>query len=667
VKIRLIVLFILCSQLSGCAQKSAHNFHDQNKIPIDPKRWYQLNHTERGLECLFNNYEYDNVNTGWGLILKNYDAYYPVLPGEKISIDSIKMFDGEGTNEDRPMTIYAILKNWQRVPLAVFKGSRYNTWVGPDPQHPELFSLVHPVDDIQFLVINTSSKFPNELEFYGKYAPPSPKVTQPTVNYAPLKNFCGINAFEWDFEAPTRSDMLDSNRLNVIKNFKGFRHYMDWQKLEAEEGTYAFNPTNNGSWNYDTIYQWCKNQNITVLACLKTIPEWMEHTYPEAERNNENTPMRYGKNPSEPASYIEQARAGFQFAARYGSNKHIDPKLIPLKKDNQLRIGLNTVEYIECDNERDKWWKGRKAYQTGREYAANLSAFYDGDQHKLGQGVGVKTADSNMKVVMAGLAAPTTEYVRGMVDWCKEFRGYKSDGSVNLAWDVINYHYYANDASIDPTAQQTTGIAPELAGTAACAATFIAVASNCCKGMPVWVTEAGYDINEGSIQRAPAIKKRTAEETQADWTLRTSLLYAATGVQQLFFYELTDDNPHNIVKYATSGLTENGNTRPAADFLRQTEQLFGEFRFERNISMKPLVNEFSCNTKKMFSLVMPTVNGATQLYALDAGAASEIFVYTPAAGKKNMTVTRQKVANGKTFVLVSETPVFVTTERIDAR
>ena len=41
-------------------------------------------------------------------------------------------------------------------------------------------------------------------------------------------------------------------------------------------------------------------------------------------------------------------------------------------------IGLNLIKYVECENERDKWWKGRRAYQTLAEYAANLSAFYDG-------------------------------------------------------------------------------------------------------------------------------------------------------------------------------------------------------------------------------------------------------------------------------------------------
>src|SRR5207244_8269143 len=135
-----------------------------------------------------------------------------------------------------------------------------------------------------------------------------------------------------------------------------------------------------------------------------------------------------------------QAKLGFQFAARYGNNPYVSSTLLSVNTAtrwagdpaNAIRKGLNLVKYVECDNERDKWWKGRKAYQTGREYAANLSAFYDGNKQKLGAAIGVKNADPNMQVVTGGLASANTDYIRGMIDWCKEFRGYKSNGAVNL-------------------------------------------------------------------------------------------------------------------------------------------------------------------------------------------------------------------------------------------
>ena len=651
------LLVLYC--LTGCSQDDTRDYHQPGKIPIDAGRWYQLNNTSTGLEALFNNRAYDRVNTGYGMILKNYDAYYPILPGEKITIDSIKMFDGEGADAEHPMTIYAILGDWKKLPIAVFTGSRYNEWVGPDPAKPGIYALGKPVADIRYLVINTWGNFPGELEFYGGYTPPTP-VSKAVVKHVPLKNFFGINAFEWDFEKPTDPGNLDPARLAAIKNFTGVRHYMDWEKLEGVEGQYAFSPTYNGSWNYDTIYQWCKANKIEVLACLKTIPKWLEKTYPAADQNNENIPMRYGKDPSDPTSYKEQAKVAFQYAARYGNNKNIDRSLLTLKKDNQVRTGLGFISYIECDNERDKWWKGRKAYQTGREYAANLSAFYDGNKNTMGPGVGVKNADPLMKVVMAGLARPSTDYVRGMIDWSKEHRGLRPDGTIDYPWDIINYHFYANDASADPSKKQTTGVSPEEANTGKYADDFIQMAHQYAGDMPVWVTEAGYDINPGSIQKAPAAGNRTALETQAEWILRTSLLYARSGVHKVFYYELYDDNPGKNDRYATSGLMgENKTKRPAADFLYQANKLFGEYTFKETISKNPVADHYTFNSADMYMLVADDNNAA--VYILDLGSAPYAYVYTPTAGAANMGFEKIKTIKGKAEITVSGTPIFVTT------
>ncbi len=653
------LLVLYC--LTGCSQNDTHDYHQPGKIPIDAKRWYQLNNTSTGLDELFNNKAYDKIKTGYGMILKNYDAYYPALPGEKITIDSIKMFDGEGADAEHPMTIYAILDDWKKLSIAVFTGSRYNEWVGPDPAKPGIYTLNKPISGIRYLVINTWGNFPGEIEFYGSYTPPAP-FTKATIKPAPLKNFFGINAFEWDFEKPTEPGGLDPAALAAIKSFTGVRHYMDWEKLEGTEGRYAFNPTYNGNWSYDTIYAWCKANKIEVLPCLKTIPKWMMDSYPAADQNNENIPMIYGRNPADPSSYKEQAMVAFQFAARYGSNKKIDRTLLKLKSDNELRVGLGLINYLECDNERDKWWKGRKAYQTGREYAANLSAFYDGNKNTMGPGVGVKNADPSMKVVMAGLANPSTDYVRGMIDWSREHRGSKPDGSVDCPWDIINYHLYANDASADPSKKQTTGVSPEDAMTDKFADAFIQMSHQYAGDMPVWVTEAGYDINQNSIQKAPAGNNRTALETQADWILRTSLLYARCGIQKVFYYELYDDNPGKGDRYATSGLIdENKKRRPAADFLFQTNKLFGEYTYKETINKTPVADHYTFKNTDIYMLMATAGENDAPSYTLDLGNAPYAYIYRPMAGADNMEFVKKKTENGKIEIAVTGTPVFVTT------
>lgn len=663
-RISSLILVLFC--FTGCFQDAAKDFSTKpGKIPIDPQRWYQLNNSTTGLGALFNGKEEDKLRTTDGALLANYDSYYPLLDGEQMTIDSIKLFDWEGTNEDHPMTIYAILNDWRKVPVAIFTGSRYNEWVGPNPSYPHKYALDKPVSGIKCLVINSWGDFPGEIEFYGPYVAPH-KIQAIQVSNAPLSNFFGVNAYEWDFETPDDPMKLDARRLEAFKSFTAVRHYLDWEKLEGQEGIYAFAPTYNGSWNYDAIYEWCKAHNVEALACLKTVPAWMQASYPEQERDNELIPMRYGKDPADPKSYVEQAKAAFQFAARYGSNKNVDGKLLTMKPDNRVRVGLNLVRYIECDNERDKWWKGRKAYQTGREYAANLSAFYDGDKNTMGQGVGVKNADPAMKVVMAGLALPSTDYLRGMIDWSKEHRGYRKDGSVDCPWDVINYHFYANDASAGDGRTQTTGVAPEAAKADSFARTFIQAAHVYANDMPVWVTETGYDINPGSPQRAPALHGISAEQKQADWILRTSLLYARTGVQKVFFYQMHDDKTGSSERYATSGLVnKDGSNRPAADFLFQTNKLFGEYLYKRTISVRPQVDEYSLGSKQMYVLVQQEGENNEAVYTLNVGAAGEAYLYRPQTGSREMNVTTQKVINGKVVVPLSATPVFVTTYKSD--
>ena len=511
------------------------------KIPIEASRWYQLNNSSVGLFQLFDGELKAEILTGYGNMIKNYDCYYPLLPGESIDINALRMYDWKGVNET-PTILYIIDKNWKRIPIAKFTGSKYDTWVGPDPTRTNQFIQSVSTKNAQYLMIQAGDIFPTEIEFFGKYTPPN--ISKPTVRRpTPFKCFLGINGYEWNFENAISDPVkVDEKKFQLIKGFSGFRHYLDWKKLEEKQENYTYNPTADGGWNYDAIYERCKLEGISVVACIKTLPDWLVSTYPVSLRNNENVPAKYSANLLQPSSYLEQAKLGFQFIARYGSNKQIEPSLVSVNKKprwtndppNSVKIGMGLIQFIECENERDKWWKGRQAYQTAREYAANLSAFYDGHKNTLGKGVGVKNADKHVQVVMGGLALANTDYLRGMIDWCKEFRGFKKDGSIDVCWDIINYHLYTNNQ------QLKRGIAPEknIDGINATkiANAFIQVAHEYLNDMPVWVTEAGYDINQASPNKAVPIWNKTALETQADWILRTSLLYARVGIQKVFYY-----------------------------------------------------------------------------------------------------------------------------------
>jgi endoglucanase len=150
----------------------------------------------------------------------------------------------------------------------------------------------------------------------------------------------GVNAFEWDFEDSKNSLVVNEQQLAAMKSFTAIRHYMDWEKLETVEGSYTFNPTGSGGWNYDALYERCKKEGIEVLACLKTIPKWMQETWPEDQRDADNVPVKYGKSFSDPNSYVEQAKVAFQFVARYGNNINVDAKLLSVNSTPRLDLIL---------------------------------------------------------------------------------------------------------------------------------------------------------------------------------------------------------------------------------------------------------------------------------------------------------------------------------------
>ncbi len=635
------------------------------KIPIDTTRWYQANNTQSTLSGLFNGVLHENVILGYGMILSNWDAYYPVLPGEIIQLEQIKMYDWEGIFTNNPTTISVIDDKWNRIPIGRFTGPNYGAWTGPYPDTPNQYNLNTPITNIKYIVINTYGSLPSEIEFYGKYQAPTPIVINQPV--APLKNMTGVNGYEWN--------LLQSNGWNVnqksfqlAQSFSGFRHYLDWQKIENTEGSYTYSPCRSGGWNYDTLYATCKKSNIEVLACIKTIPDWMVSTYPGNRQNSENAPLKFGLDAKLPSSYIEQAKVAFQFAARYGSNKLVNPALLSVNQTprwtndpiNIIKIGLNLIKYIECNNETDKWWKGRDAYQMGSEYAANLSAFYDGHLNTMGPDVGVKNADPNIKIVMAGTASTNPDYVRGMIDWCIQYRGYLPDGSINYCWDIINYHYYNNSYnSTQALGNIASGTAPELTSFETTVHDFIKTSSIFGNNMPIWITETGYDINPyASTQFAPAIGNRSVLQTQADWILRTGLLASRSGINRLFYYQMNDDNSVGG-QYGTSGLLSDTVRRPAAQFLYQLNQNFGNYIFKESINHNPEVDRYEYNKQSMFVVWNPTQSGATSDYILQVGKIDSVLIYSPNDNSDTMNVSKIINTTSSLAIKATETPVFI--------
>jgi len=229
---------------------------------------------------------------------------------------------------------------------------------------------------------------------------------------------------------------------------------------------------------------------------------------------------------------------------------------------------------------------------------------------------------------------------------------------VNLCWDVINYHFYSNNGVSGGVA--TTGVAPELSGTMKTAQAFIKMSHLYAHNMPVWVTESGYDVNSGSPQRAPAIGSKTALQVEADWILRTSMLYARAGIARLFFYEAYDDSPTIPIQYGSSGLLNSDfSRRPAANYLYELNKQFGNYLYKQSLSTNPIVDQYQDSAKVMYALAIPDQVGRTANYTLNLGTADSAIIYNPTITGNVMSSTAVKLSGGKLTVNVTETPTFV--------
>jgi len=376
-----------------------------------------------------------------------------------------------------------------------------------------------------------------------------------------------------------------------------------------------------------------------------------------------------------PSTYIEFARLAFQSAARYGTNKHLDPHLL---RTPDKQMGLNLLAGIEAGNELNAGWNGRRRYTSPFEMAALLSAFYDGHHNTLGPGVGVKNADPNMPVFMGGIVSVNPRVIRAMIDWCAQNRGYRPDGTVDICWDVIKFHQYTNSHGLEQHQSGTRYGMP---------ADMVPLAPSRIKRMkdvsyeylgrslPVHIGELGYDIGPTGQQAALITDifgrvQHTRRQSQADWAVRDMLCYNRAGADGLQFYLLQDPAPvvdpdasSNL--YMSSGFFQRGDQQPADAprlagwYTQQFIKKFGDYTVTDILSEDPLVYKLTHGTHIAYALVVPDMVGRTGRYTLQLPGVSNATLCTLQPTGTKLHEQQLHFVDTLT-VRVSETPCFIT-------
>lgn len=446
----------------------------------------------------------------------------------------------------------------------------------------------------------------------------------------------------------------DENNFN--HTIKGFEPYPN--------NSYYFNPDFSNR-HTDIDYKRITDKGIELNPCLQTSAMYFING-----DNENNKPIFAGSDANKPISYKAHADYLFQYAARYGNIKVADSLLRFYRERNGIMkefqpivSGLNVVKSIENWNEPDKWWHPNASYFTPFQFAAMCSADFDGHEGTMGKNVGIKNADSSLKFVMGGLATLNIDYIRGMKLWSEHNRTKTKKFPV----DVLNFHHYCN--ANGGIGQPTIGISPEQDKLKEKLKKIVEFRNKEFPNLEVWLSEFGYDTNEGSSQVSPAIGENSTFEIQGRWLMRSLLEIAAAGIDRAFVYNFEDYGFNTTSQYLTSGLVggaPENKKKISWYYMSCLKNILTNYSFNKEIPSGQIdvnVYEFKSKIKNNTIYVVwcnTSSNKEIYNYNLIIKSLPIATLYKPEANDLLFTRTNIKLeGNGFKIDKITELPVFI--------
>ena len=476
----------------------------------------------------------------------------------KHRLDSLILFDGAGKDS---LLIYSghpgdwkllhsiytnTYKSWRQFNMDVETEFLLLRFLGPQAEIGELFLFGEKLDD-----------------------PPRPQAKARHLRSPKtLGEFMGVNAFVDD----------PKTKLAAVAGAVREYHNWDWHyPADLRPGAIdlegiRFAPSAGGNWNFDAYYQELNNKGISVYPCLQGSPSWMAAKFDHKPQN-----LKYSAD--NPLAYRMHSAFVWKYVARYGSRKQL-PASLNLAQGQPVKSGLNLIAGLETWNEPDKWWRGREGYFHPFEYAAMLSADFDGHMGALGPNHGSKKADPNLEFILGGLAGLDTNYIEAIRLWSKYQRP-----KGGFPADALNFHHYSNDAGgQDDRAKHA--VSPEDDQLKQRLVALVKYRNRHLPDLKIYLSEFGYDSNPRSIQAPRGDDSLYVLEMQAKYLVRSLLLAQASGIDGAFIYMFRDVNAPNPNKYMSSGLTaEKWNQhrpKPAYYMLKNLKSVLGDFVFEEH-------------------------------------------------------------------------------------
>ena len=295
------------------------------------------------------------------------------------------------------------------------------------------------------------------------------------------------------------------------------------------------------------------------------------------------------------------------------------------------------VDAVEIGNEPGKW--------SDADYTRMFKAMAEG----------IRAGDPKLKIATCNLTTGKSGDYEKSVECVANFPE---------LYDVLNVHTYA-ELEGWPTWRRSFPEDPKLPR-------YLKDVESLCRwrdahapGKPVWITEFGYDATTKPQETSGTFAKwvGVTDEQQAQWLVRSLLVFSAMPVERAYIYFFNDDDKASV--HASAGITRHFQPKPSFNALAHLQRVLGEYRFQRIVTNEPAhlrVQEYGNDSNRtVWVLWSPTGEGKQFTTTLSGapGKLRDARRMPLVASATNDPPKAKLVPGGRIEVSVTESPLYL--------